>query len=163
MGYCCVKQNIIAGSHWDSNAERGKAEVGNHCVIDSILINSPQINLRHAHGEIIIGMTTCKNIAPKCHCTKIFSSGGGIGIRQSLEGDPLLRFDQLVDNCCVSKRFKGSLGTFAADPAIRVAAAIEQSARQQMLDDLDDSLASLTRELESLSVHLKKIVAGISG
>ncbi|TXI79430.1 MAG: response regulator [Dechloromonas sp.] len=63
----------------------------------------------------------------------------------------------------VAHSLKGSLGTFAADPAIRVAAAIEQSARQQMLDDLDDALASLTRELESLSGHLKKIVAGISG
>jgi len=63
----------------------------------------------------------------------------------------------------VAHSLKRGLGTFAADPAIRVAAAIEQSARQQMLDDLDDALASLKRELEFLSVHLKKIVAGISG
>ncbi len=74
----------------------------------------------------------------------------------SISGDPAA-----VER--IAHSLKGSLGTFAAEPAIRVAAAIELAARQQNLGDLDDALASLTRELESLSPHLRQIVAGISG
>ena len=58
---------------------------------------------------------------------------------------------------------KGNLGTFAAEPAVRVADAIETAARQGSLDDLDESVASLERELHSLSQHLRKVVEGISG
>ena len=58
---------------------------------------------------------------------------------------------------------KGNLGTFAAEPAVRVADAIESAARQRSLDDLDESVASLERELLALSQHLRKVVEGISG
>ena len=78
-------------------------------------------------------------------------------IKEALAGDDPVTVER------VAHSLKGSLGTFAANPAIRVAAAIESAARQKNLDDVEVQLDSLTHELESLSTHLRQIVASISG
>ena len=59
--------------------------------------------------------------------------------------------------------FKGSLGSFRAEPAIRVAADIETRARQGDLDGLAGKIDSLEREILSLSAHLQLIADNFSG
>ena len=111
MGYCCIEKNIITWSHRDSNAESGEAEEGDNSVMDATFIDTLQINLSYAHGEILVSMTACKYIPTKRHCTKIFGACYGMGRSQGLEGDMLLGFQQLVDNARVGEGFKSSLGT----------------------------------------------------
>ena len=92
MGYCCIKQNIITWSHRDSNAESGEAEEGDNSVMDATFIDTLQINLSYAHGEILVGMTACEYIPTKRHCTKIFGACYGWGEVMVLKGTCSLAF-----------------------------------------------------------------------
>lgn len=57
---------------------------------------------------------------------------------------------------------KGTLGTFAAEPAVRVAADLEAQAREAVLVDLLPKIDALERELKMLSPLLQSIVDSIS-
>jgi len=58
--------------------------------------------------------------------------------------------------------FKGSLASFAAEPAVRVAADLESRARQQKLEGMSPDIDSLEREIGVLVTHLKVIAASVS-
>ena len=59
--------------------------------------------------------------------------------------------------------FKGSLACFAAEPAIRVAADLENRARNLRLEGMSSEIDSLEREIRTLAPHLEVIAAQLSG
>lgn len=58
--------------------------------------------------------------------------------------------------------FKGSLATFSAEPAIRVAADLEMRARNRRLTGISPEIDSLEREIRALVPHLKIVAARVS-
>lgn len=58
--------------------------------------------------------------------------------------------------------FKGSLASFSAEPAIRVAADLETRARNHRLTGIAPEIDSLEREIQALVPHLKIVAAGVS-
>ena len=59
--------------------------------------------------------------------------------------------------------FKGALASFAAEPAVRVAADIEVRARNRRLTGISAEIDSLEREIEVLVPHLKIVAVSVSG
>ena len=59
--------------------------------------------------------------------------------------------------------FKGSLASFCAEPAIRVAGDLESRARSQHLEGLSNEINSLEQELKLLEPHLKAVVGTLNG
>lgn len=58
---------------------------------------------------------------------------------------------------------KGTLATFCADPAMRVASDLERRARNQNLEGMAPDIDSLRREIELLEPHIRAIAARVSG
>lgn len=59
--------------------------------------------------------------------------------------------------------FKGSLASFTAEPAVRVAADLEMRARNHRVTGISAEIDSLEREIRALVPHLKIVALSVSG
>lgn len=62
----------------------------------------------------------------------------------------------------VAHSLKGTLATFCADPAMRVAGDLETRARNQNLEGMTPDIESLHREIELLAPHIRAVAARVS-
>ncbi|MDP3439116.1 MAG: Hpt domain-containing protein, partial [Azonexus sp.] len=58
--------------------------------------------------------------------------------------------------------FRGSLSSFLAEPAIRVAADLETRARNHRMTGISSEIDSLEREIQALVPHLKIVALRVS-
>ena len=58
---------------------------------------------------------------------------------------------------------KGTLATFCANPAMRVAADLETRARKHDLEGMTPDIDSLHREIQLLVPHIRAVAARVSG
>jgi len=78
-------------------------------------------------------------------------------LRQGLEQGDIPLIERIAHG------FKGSLASFAAEPAVRVAADLEVRARNCRVTGVSAEIDSLEREIRALVPHLKIVALSVSG